>query len=139
MKKVRVTAQEAKRWIGFVFLGLASATGPATAPVLAQDREALVAQGKALFAQKGCHGCHAIGNVGALIAPDLSRAGAKHREGELARWLRRPSTQEPTEGARLRELEPAERDMVHLRPHMPTLKLSATEAQALAAYLASLR
>jgi mono/diheme cytochrome c family protein len=137
IKEVRVTAREAKRWMGFVLLGLASAIAPA--PVLAQDREALVAQGKALFTQKGCYECHTVGNIGALIAPDLSRAGVKHREGDLTRWLSRPSTEEPTEGGRLRELEPAESDMAHLRPHMPTLKLSETEAQALAAYLASLR
>lgn len=124
-------------WIGFVLLGLASAAVPAA--VLAQDREALVARGKALFAQKGCYECHSIGNVGALIAPDLSRVGAKHREGDLARWLGRPSSAEPSEGGRLRELEPAERDMARLRPHMPTLKLTDTEVQALAAYLASLR
>jgi len=98
-----------------------------------------VAQGKALFAQKGCYECHTVGKVGALITPDLSRAGVKHREGDLVRWLRRPSTEGPTEGGRLRKLEPAERDMARMSPHMPTLTLSETEAQALAAYLASLR
>jgi mono/diheme cytochrome c family protein len=117
---------------------LASAIAPAGRPINAQEREAFVARGKALFVEKGCLGCHAIGNVGTAIGRDLSRVGEKYREDDLTRWLS-PSAQEPTPGRPTNELEPAERDTRRLLRHMPTPKLSESEARALAAYLASLR
>ena len=86
----------------------------------AQSREARVAQGRQLFADKGCYGCHTVGVTGTPIGPDLRHAGARYGESSLARWLRDPSAQEPTR-------------------HMPRLQLSEAEASALAAYLASLR
>jgi mono/diheme cytochrome c family protein len=85
----------------------------------AQSRAALVSQGRQLFTDKGCYGCHTVGATGTPIAPDLRRAAARYPEASLARWLRDPSAQEPTR-------------------HMPNLDLSETEASALAAYLASL-
>jgi mono/diheme cytochrome c family protein len=107
-------------------------------PIVAQEQEPLVTRGKALFMEKGCYGCHTIGKMGTPIAPDLSRVGAKYGEGVLARSLKNPSAQEPTQGGRGRELDPPERRVLSPR-HMPKLELSETEAQALAAYLASLR
>jgi ubiquinol-cytochrome c reductase cytochrome b subunit len=86
----------------------------------AQSREALVRRGQALFAEKGCYGCHTIGVAGTPIAPDLSRVGARYPEPALARWLRDPAAQEPTR-------------------HMPKLEMSEMEASALAAFLSTLR
>jgi cytochrome c oxidase subunit 2 len=86
----------------------------------AQSREALVSEGRRLFADKGCYGCHTVGATGTPIAPDLRRAAARYGESTLARWLRDPAAQAPTR-------------------HMPNLALSEGEASALAAYLASLR
>ena len=102
--------------------GLAAGVGSRTRlrPLDAQGREALVAQGRQLFTDKGCYGCHTIGAAGTPIAPDLRRAAARYPEATLARWLRDPSAQEPTR-------------------HMPNLQLNEAEANALAAYLASLR
>jgi mono/diheme cytochrome c family protein len=85
----------------------------------AQSREALVAQGRQLFADKGCYGCHTVGLAGTPIGPDLRAAAARYGEPTLARWLRDPAAQEPTR-------------------HMPKLDLTEAEARALAAYLASL-
>lgn len=85
----------------------------------AQSRAALVTQGRQLFTDKGCYGCHTVGATGTPIAPDLRRAAARYSEASLARWLRDPSAQEPTR-------------------HMPNLDLSEAEASALAAYLATL-
>ena len=104
--------------IALVWL-LASALGLGGGRLNAQEREALIAQGQRLFADKGCYGCHTIGTAGTPIAPDLRQAGARYSEATLARWLRDPSAQKPT-------------------LHMPKLELSAVEASALAAYLASL-
>ena len=108
-------------WIaGFLVLAaLASVIALSGAPIVAQERETLVARGTALFTEMGCYGCHTIGTMGTPIAPDLSRVGRKYREGDLTRWLMDPSAQRPMR-------------------HMPKLELSETEARALAAFLASL-
>lgn len=81
---------------------------------------ALVAAGKQLFNDQGCHGCHTVGASGTPIAPDLSAVGSKHTEAYLRAWLRDPKQQKP-------------------RAHMPRLELTEAETRALAAYLSSLR
>jgi mono/diheme cytochrome c family protein len=111
---------------------------PGAAPLLAQDREELVARGRALFMEKGCHACHRVGSSGTPIGPDLSRVGAKYQVGNLTRWLS-PSTEEPTPGKRMGDLDQGGGDAGTLLRHMPTPKLSEVEARALAAYLTSLR
>ncbi len=92
----------------------------AGAPALAQDRDALIAQGKRVFLEQGCYGCHTVGTMGTPIGPDFSRLGLRYEERALARWLRDPSAERPT-------------------AHMPKLNLSEAEVQALAAYLSSLK
>lgn len=87
---------------------------------LAQESGGLLGQGKQLFTDQGCYGCHTIGKFGTPIAPDLSHLGAKYNVADLARWLRDPSAEKPT-------------------AHMPKISLSEAEVRALAAYLASLR
>jgi len=82
--------------------------------------EAPVVQGRRLYTEHGCYGCHTMGAAGTPIAPDLSRAGARYSEAELTRLLRDPATHKP--GA-----------------HMPKLALTDAETRALAAYLATLR
>ena len=99
---------------------LVTGLGAGCAQLGAQGREALIAQGRQLVTDKGCYGCHTIGAAGTPIAPDLRGAAARYPEASLARWLRDPSAQEPTR-------------------HMPNLQLNEAEANALAAYLASLR
>jgi mono/diheme cytochrome c family protein len=101
-----------------VLAGLAALTAPGDTPVAAQERDALIARGKARFVEMGCHGCHTIAGMGTPIAPDLSRTGLKYREADLARWLKDPAAQETTR-------------------HMPALGLGDGEARELAAYLAS--
>jgi mono/diheme cytochrome c family protein len=98
---------------------MAAVTLVAVVSSRAQDRAALVARGRALVTDQRCLDCHTVGVVGTPIGPDLARAAGKYREADLARWLRDPAAQAPTR-------------------HMPALGLGAAEAQALAAYLASL-
>ena len=88
--------------------------------VQAQDGAALVAQGRIVFQDQGCYGCHTVGKTGTPIATDLSRIGAKRDQVYLTRWLRDPSLQRPT-------------------AHMPKIQLSESEVEALASYLGSLR
>ena len=112
----------ARRWIAGIAVVwvLASGLGLGYDRLHAQSREALVTQGRQLFTDKGCYGCHTVGAAGTPIAPDLRGVAGRYPEATLARWLRDPSAQEPTR-------------------HMPNLQLSEGEASALAAYLVSLR
>jgi mono/diheme cytochrome c family protein len=86
----------------------------------AKEREAYLAEGRRVFADKNCQGCHTIGRGGTPIAPDLRETAVRYTEAALARWLRNPSAQVPTR-------------------HMPDLRLSEAEANAVAAYIVSLR
>ena len=89
------------------------------APTFGQSAS-LAAQGKRVFNDQGCYGCHTMGKSGTPIAPDLSTIGSKHSEAYLRTWLRDPKQQKPS-------------------AHMPKLELTEDEVRALAAYLASLR
>ena len=89
------------------------------APTVAQE-STLVGQGKKLFSDQGCYGCHTVGKTGTPMGPDLSRVGFKYRESYLVQWLRDPSVQKPT-------------------AHMPKIAMTESEARALAAFLASLK
>ena len=86
----------------------------------AQPPSRLAGQGERLFKEQGCYGCHTVGKFGTPIGPDLSKVGAKHDLVYLTKWLQDPASQKPT-------------------AHMPKIRLSETEARALAAYLGSRR
>jgi mono/diheme cytochrome c family protein len=85
-----------------------------------QEAAALATEGKRLFGEQGCYGCHTIGKTGTPIATELTRVGSKYPESYLRGWLREPQKQKP--GA-----------------HMPKIQMSEPDARALAAYLASLK
>jgi len=86
----------------------------------ARETSAPVAEGRRVFQDQGCYGCHTVGKTGTSIGPDLSHIGAKYKRSYLIGWLRDPSSQKPT-------------------AHMAKLTLTDAEVQALAAYLGSLR
>lgn len=100
-------------WLGLIILLL-------TTPVVAQDPLQLIEQGRKLFFDQGCYGCHTIGQMGTPIGPDLSQVGSVYPLSYLTEWLRDPTSQKPT-------------------AHMPKIELSEGEIRALAAYLSSLR
>jgi mono/diheme cytochrome c family protein len=104
---------------GTAGVGLLLATQATVGAAAAQDA-ATIAKGQALFMEHGCYGCHTVGKVGTPIAPDLARIGAKRDRAYLSTWLRDPSAQRPT-------------------AHMPKITLGAGDAEALAAYLSTLR
>jgi mono/diheme cytochrome c family protein len=103
----------------WLLLGLALLAAPACT-VAQAPTETPAVQGRRLYTEHGCYGCHTTGAAGTPIAPDLSRAGLRYSEGELVRLLRDPAVHKP--GA-----------------HMPKLVLTEAETRALAAYLATLR
>jgi mono/diheme cytochrome c family protein len=100
--------------LGLTFVFLAACS------LAAQPSETPVVEGRRLFNEQGCYGCHTVAASGTPIAPDLSRIGYKYPERELERLLRDPALHKP--GA-----------------HMPKLPLTEAEVRALAAYLATLR
>lgn len=90
------------------------------AGVLAQDRGARVQEGRRLFVEHGCYGCHLVAGFGTPIASELTHVGTKYPEQYLDQWLSDPKSQKP-------------------RAHMPRIVMGAEDVRALAAYLASLR
>jgi mono/diheme cytochrome c family protein len=92
----------------------------AASPAVAQDDGALVERGRRIFEAQGCYACHAVGDVGATTAPNLSRVGARYSPEYLTYWLRNT----PPRGS---------------MEHMPKIRLAEPEIQALAAFLSSLR
>lgn len=94
-----------------------------TFALLAQERAAAqdrAEQGRRMFMEQGCYGCHTVGKMGTPIGPDLSYVGAKRSEASLREWLRDPAKQRP--GA-----------------HMPRLELTESQIASLAAFLGSLQ
>ncbi len=104
------------RSISSTLVLLLAALAACTATVAQEGRE----RGKQLFTEHGCYGCHMIEKYGTPIATDLSHVGSKYNVTELTRWLRDPAAQKPT-------------------AHMPKIAMPESDAQALAAYLGSLR
>jgi cytochrome c oxidase subunit 2 len=100
--------------------------GPNGAPAqqskaLDTSQAGLLDAGQKVFIDQGCYGCHTIGKLGTQgVAPDLSHIGAKHDVAYLTKWLREPTVQRPT-------------------AHMPKIEMTKADADAVAAYLASLR
>jgi cytochrome c oxidase subunit 2 len=110
-----------ERWSGGqAAAALALAGAIALGAGCAAASNGLVAEGKRLFQEQGCYGCHTVGASGTPIATDLSRIGARYARRDLEAWLRDPRQQRPT-------------------AHMPRIELQPDEARALAAYLATLR
>lgn len=99
---------------------IAAAIALSATVAFGQDGAASASQGKRLFTEQGCYGCHTVGKTGTPIANDLSQVGSKYREGYLRAWLRDPQEQKP-------------------RAHMPKILMTEADAKALAAYLASLK
>ena len=86
-----------------------------------QEKGRIVQEGQQLFVEQGCYGCHTIGKMGTQgIAPDLSHVGAKRDLVYLQKWLQDPNMQRPT-------------------AHMPRIEMAQAEADAIAAFLATLR
>lgn len=113
------TVSELGWFLGWILAGAAGALIIFAATAFGQDAS-LATEGKRLFNDQGCYGCHTIGKTGTPIAPDLSTVGSKYSEAYLRAWLMDPQQQKP-------------------RAHMPQLSMSEAEARSLAAYLASLR
>lgn len=105
-------------WAALV--GAAAAIALAAAAAYGQEASPVISQGKRVYSEQGCYGCHTMGKAGTAIAPDLSHVGSKYTETYLRDWLREPQQQKP--GA-----------------HMPKIQMAEAEARALAAYLASLK
>ncbi|MGB2867864.1 MAG: c-type cytochrome [Bacteroidota bacterium] len=82
---------------------------------------AAIARGKDLYGGKyGCQSCHQVGGKGGYVGPPLDRAGRRLTAGWIFHWLKNPQAFKP---------ESIE----------PNNKLTDGEAEALTAYLMSLK
>jgi mono/diheme cytochrome c family protein len=106
-------------WIVIHVVGLSLVAGVLTAQEKAPSAQERVANGRLMFMEQGCHGCHTVKNFGTPIGPDLSRVGTKYSESYLKNWLRDPAMQRPS-------------------AHMPKLELTEPQIALLVAFLASL-
>ena len=108
------------RWA--VVVALVLLTGSAAVRLHRAEAQGPAEQGKRVFIEQGCHGCHTVQSqkLGTPIGPDLSHVGAKYSETYLRDWLRDPAHQRPA-------------------AHMPKLELTDPQIATLAAFLASLR
>ncbi len=101
--------------------------GQSLAPALPTSGQ--LSQGLQLFKDKTCISCHALGQLGAHIGPDLSHVGSRDTIGtgiltntpdNLFKWIKDPQAVKPG-------------------VLMPDVQLSDTEVQSLVAYLESLK
>jgi mono/diheme cytochrome c family protein len=107
--------------VGAGCIGLALLLSLGRDPAPAQLTNGLIEKGQQVFLEQGCYGCHTIGKFGTQgIAGDLSHIGARHDVTYLTKWLLDPSAQRPT-------------------AHMPKIEMTKADADAVAAYLATLR
>lgn len=101
-----------------------------------QAHAALLVQGRELMNRSGCRGCHKVEGTGGSLGPDITLVGdkmrhdfdfshfAKEEPREVAYWLKRHF------------LEPGE---ISPDTAMPDMGLTETEAEALTAYVITLR
>ena len=78
----------------------------------------LIEEGRQLFDDYSCSGCHKVGDQGGELGPDLSRAGFMLQSEYIYRWIRNPQAFKP-------------------KTRMPNLGLSEHEALAVTLYLSS--
>jgi mono/diheme cytochrome c family protein len=79
-----------------------------------------IADGKQIFQENACYGCHKVGGEGGEIGPDLSEVGSRFRPEYLAAFLQNPQAFIPGTPMKISELW-------------------EEEVQALVAYLMSLK
>lgn len=77
-------------------------------------------RGKELFQEKGCRGCHIVGNTGGYVGPQLNNTGERLKPGWIVSWLMAPLYYKP--------------NTVH-----PDYGFSFEEAKTLAAYLGTMK
>lgn len=98
---------------------------PPSAPVFSttQTSPALITQGKKVYNSQDCNTCHVIGSTGAVVGPDLTHIGKSWSQAKLMTMIRSPKKIMPK----------------GWMPAYGTKKVSATQLNAMAAYLCSLK
>lgn len=85
-----------------------------------KERSRMSGEGAQMYERLGCRGCHQVGLSGGSIGPEMTRVGARLKEGWIFQWLKSPQRYRP-------------------RSLQPDYGLSDHEARALAVYLANLK
>jgi hypothetical protein len=80
-----------------------------------------ISKGRGLYSERyGCQSCHQIGGKGGYVGPPLDKVGSRLKAGWIFHWLKNPQAYKP--------------DSIE-----PDNKLKDDEAEALTAYLLTLR
>ena len=88
----------------------------------------LVAEGKGIFAQRGCSGCHGPAGAGTVAAPSLEGVTAKYPEPRLAALLRDPNPR--MKAGRMPAVDASPEDMSALLAYLGALGTSAANLPA---------
>ena len=116
-----------------------------------ENHAPLLVQGKRLFTEKGCYGCHAIKDFGGQVSVELTEVGSKpyqliHADFEMMppphdriHWIQAKlaSPRSLNPGVIPDKLPPGEEEV--FPTHMPNFGLTDQERGALTVYLLSLR
>ncbi len=96
----------------------------------------LLIQGKQLVEEKGCLGCHKLNGRGGLLGPDITYVGDKTKHGFDFTHFGKDEPREVTYWLRKHFLSPRE---ISPTTVMPDMGLDESQADALTAYVLSLR
>src|SRR3954468_3118465 len=107
-------------WIVTAMVAVSLIAGAVAAQERTGSAQERIAEGRRMFMEQGCHGCHMVAKLGTPIGPDLSHVGGKYSEAYLKNCLRDPAMQRPA-------------------AHMPKLELTEPQIAVVAAFLASLQ
>jgi cytochrome c2 len=80
----------------------------------------LVAEGKQIFQEYACYGCHKIAGEGGEVGPDLSGVGSRLRPEYLAAFLRNPQAFIP--GSSMKNFDLWEEEVLALVAYLISLK-----------------
>ncbi|HZT44381.1 MAG TPA: cytochrome c [Chthonomonadaceae bacterium] len=124
----RKAALRVAGWLAVgALLGTAALAAPpkghkAKPPAKGGGNAALIAQGKKVYADNHCSGCHAIAGKGGKSGPDLTHTGKAHNAAWIEAEVKDPKSHNP-------------------KSRMPAYasKIQGSNLKALATYLASLK
>jgi ubiquinol-cytochrome c reductase cytochrome b subunit len=88
----------------------------------------LVAEGKGIFAERGCTACHGVNGTGTSIAPSLVGIGGKFADAQLAVLLRNPTVKMRAGGMPAVDASP--QDMAALLAYLGVLGTDAANVPA---------
>jgi mono/diheme cytochrome c family protein len=96
------------------------------------DLEKLAEKGKTIYEERyGCHSCHAIGDSGGIVGPELDRAGFRLNAAWVYRWIKYPQAMKP--GTKMPNLGVSDDDALAITAYLGTLRAAPPSGEPVAA------